>query len=166
MLQGVPSAQDASGRDSLFSSLSTSLSGVDLASLASLSNTEDCIDCAFTHLKWGKSNGTASVANHLIHALPAVRGSLASLFTTILSHSYMPKPLRDCILVPIPKANKDPANLDNYRLAPSLSKALEWCILLLYPDYFSTSGLQFGFRANTSTTLPKLSQECCFTLHA
>ena len=68
----------------------------------------------------------------------------------------MPEQLRNCILVPIPKANKDPANSDSYRpisLDSALSKALEWCILLLFPEYFMTSGLQFGFRERMSTTL-------------
>ena len=68
----------------------------------------------------------------------------------------MPEQLRNCILVPIPKANKDPANSDSYRpisLASALSKALEWCILLQYPEYFTTSGLQFGFKERMSTTL-------------
>ena len=49
----------------------------------------------------------------------------------------MPELLRDCILVPIPKGKKDPTVLDNYHpiaLASTLSKALEWCILLTYPD--------------------------------
>jgi len=39
----------------------------------------------------------------------------------------MPELLRDCILVPIPKGNKDPSVSDNYRpiaLASTLSKAL------------------------------------------
>jgi len=61
----------------------------------------------------------------------------------------MPKLLRDCILVPIPKGNKDPTVSDNYHpiaLASTLSKALEWCILLSYSDHFHTSGLQFGFK--------------------
>ena len=38
-------------------------------------------------------------------------------------------------------------------LASALSKALEWCILLQYPEYFTTSGLQFGFKERMSTTL-------------
>ena len=68
----------------------------------------------------------------------------------------MPSVLRDCILVPIPKGNKDPTLSDNYRpvaLAPTLSKALEWYILLSYTSYFSTSDLQFGFKRQLSTTL-------------
>ena len=68
----------------------------------------------------------------------------------------MPKPIRDCTIVPIPKGNKDPRVSDNYcpiALAPTLSKTFEWCILLSYPDHFLTSGLQFGFKQKMSTTL-------------
>jgi len=68
----------------------------------------------------------------------------------------MPAALRDCILVPIPKGNKNPTSSDNYRpvaLAPALSKALEWSILLLYPNNFTTSDLQFGFKKGMSTAL-------------
>ena len=68
----------------------------------------------------------------------------------------MPSALRNCILVPIHKGSKDITSSDNYRpvaLAPSLSKALEWCILLNYPDQFVSSDLQFGFKKKHSTTL-------------
>ena len=54
------------------------------------------------------------------------------------------------------RSNKDPAFSDNYRpiaLAPTLSKALQWCILLLHPDQFLTSGLQFGFKPKVSSSL-------------
>ena len=64
--------------------------------------------------------------------------------------------LKDCILVPIPKSFKDPSVSDNYRaiaLAPTLSKALEWCILLTHKEHFKTSELQFGFKQNMSTSL-------------
>ena len=68
----------------------------------------------------------------------------------------MPEQFRNCILVPIPKSSKDSSISDNYRpiaLAPTLSKALEWCILLSFSDHFQTSGLQFGFKSNMSTSL-------------
>ena len=45
----------------------------------------------------------------------------------------------DCILVPIPKDNKDHTKSDNYRgiaLAPTLSKLLEWSLLLIDPSGF------------------------------
>ena len=62
----------------------------------------------------------------------------------------MPTVLHDCILVPILKGNLS----DKYRpvaLAPTFSKALEWCILLNYTGYFTTSDLQF--KRQLSTTL-------------
>ena len=152
-LQDILSSQDSHCRDSLLTSLSASLSAADLYGLIVC---EECIDGAFAHLKSGKSDGTSILSDHLIHALPAVRKSLAFLFTSILIHGYMPESLRNCFLVPIPQANKDPTLSDNYRpisLAPTLSKGLEWCILLQFPQYFATSGQQFGFRAKMSTTL-------------
>ena len=72
-------------------------------------------------------------SNHFIRALPVIELFVADLFTSILHHGYVPTVLCDCILVPIPKGNKDLTLSDNYRpvaLAPTLSKALEWCILL------------------------------------
>ena len=74
--------------------------------------------------------------------------------TVIIRHGYMPQLLRNCILIPIPKSGKDPSQSDNYRptaLAPNPSKVLEWCILLQFGSYLSTSDLQFGFKSGTST---------------
>ena len=115
-----------------------------------------CIRSALSLLKRHKNDGTNLSSNHFIHALPAIELFVADLFTSILHHGYMPTVLRDCILVPIPKGNKDPTLSDNFRsvaLAPTLSKALEWCILLNYSGYFTTSDLQFGFKRQLSTTL-------------
>lgn len=92
-----------------------------------------CVRSAFKLLKPHKADGTSLLSDHLIFALPAIERFVADLFTCILRHGYMPAALRDCILVPIPKGNKDPTSSDNYRpvaLAPALSKALEWSILL------------------------------------
>ena len=53
-------------------------------------------------------------------------------------------------------SNNDPAFSNNYRpiaIAPTLSKALQWCFLLLHPDQFLTSGLQFGFKPKMSSSL-------------
>ena len=152
-LESLLNSQPSTGYDSLHSSLVSSLSADDLKAV---SISEECVVDAFSHLKRGKSDGSTLMSDHLIHAQPAICSSLASLFTAILRHGYMPKPIRDCTIVPIPKGNKDPRVSDNYRpiaLAPTLSKALEWCILLSYPDHFLTSGLQFGFKQKMSTTL-------------
>ena len=152
-IQGVLNCHSCSQRDSLLSSLDSSLCSEDLAPFLV---SERCVMDAFSHLKSGKGDGSTLVSNHWIHALPALCSPLASLFTAILRHGYMPEQLRNCTLVPIPKGNKDPALSDSYRpiaLASTLSKALEWCILLSYPQCFLTSGLQFGFKQKMSTSL-------------
>ena len=152
-LRSILNLQDASDRDSLLSSLEKSLSSSEVESIFI---SEECVIEAFSHLKCGKSDGTALISNHLIHSLPAISSVLSLLFTAILRHGYMPTHLRDCTLVPIPKGSKDPSSSDNYRpiaLAPTLSKAFEWCILLRYQSHFQTSELQFGFKPKMSTTL-------------
>ena len=55
---------------------------------------------------------------------PHEANPLAYLFTAILRHGYVRKSLRNCILAPIPKTNKDTTN---FSLVPSLSNAQEWC---------------------------------------
>ena len=64
---------------------------------------------------------------------------LAIFFTAILRHGYMPKCFRDCVILPIPKGNKDTTCSQNYRpiaLASSLSKVLERLILMKYESFF------------------------------
>ena len=81
---------------------------------------------------------------------------MSQLFTAVVRHGYVPKLLRDCILQLIPKSGKDPTCSDNYRpiaLAPTLSKVLEWCILLIYRNSLSTSLLQFGFKPGMSADM-------------
>ena len=164
-LQDILNSQNTSVRDSLLSHLSSSLSSTDIQSF---SINEDCVLDAFSHLKHGKSDGSNLVSDHVIHALPVLSSFLAKLFTVILKHGYMPEQLRNCVLVPIPKNSKDSSISDNYRpiaLAPTLSKALEWCILLLFRDHFQTSGLQFGFKSNMSTSLCSGTvKKCCSPL--
>ena len=68
----------------------------------------------------------------------------------------MPAAFHDAVIQPIPKGSKDPSVSTNYRgiaLASSLSKVLEWSILLTWNHYFCTSELQFGFKPGFSTTL-------------
>ena len=91
-----------------------------------------------------------------IYLTPVLVTILPPLFTAFVRHSYLPPNLRNCILKPIPKPHKDPTLSDSYRpiaLAPTLSKILEWCILLQYSEHFPTSPLQFGFKKHMSTTL-------------
>ena len=80
-------------------------------------------------------------------ALPVLTDFLSSLFTVLLRHGYLPACLKDCILVPVPKSGKDPTNIDNYRpiaLASTLSKALEWCILIQFELIIASELLTFN----------------------
>ena len=152
-LRTLLTSDSSNACDSLLGQINDSLDSEDLRSV---SISIPRVRSAFCLLKHHKNDGTDLSSNHLILAQPAIELFVADLFTSILRHGYMPSVLRDCILVPIPKGNKDPTLSDNYRpvaLAPTLSKALEWCILLSYPSYFSTSDLQFGFKRQLSTTL-------------
>lgn len=159
-LQSVLNSCDCADRDAILSSLQSSLSSEELAMSVI---TEECVLDAFSHLKRGKGDGTSLASDHWVYALPALSSSLASLFTAILRHGYMPQQLRNCVLLPIPKGNKDQALSESYRpiaLASTLSKALEWCILLSYPQLFFTSGLQFGFKPKMSTSLCTGTVKC------
>ena len=114
------------------------------------------VDEAISHLKRGKSDGSSLSSNHFISAAPVLNVFISRLFTVILRHGYIPSNIRDCILQLIPKPGKDPSSSDNYRpiaLAPTLSKILEWCILIAYHSAFSTSALQFGFKPGHSADL-------------
>ena len=103
-----------------------------------------------------KSDGSSFSSDNLLVASTALCDFFSKLFTSILRHGYMPKLIRNCSVLPIPKPHKDPTVSDNYcpiALAPNLSKILESCILELYSNYFLASDLQFGFKKNFSTGL-------------
>ena len=150
-IQLTLNSENSDSRDALFHSINSSLTSSDLTHL---SISYDCVSEAFRHIKRGKSDNLAS--DHFISAAPAISSFLASLFTAILRHGHLPKSLQDCVLVPIPKGKKDPSLSENYRpiaLAPTVSKLLEWALLITFSGHFATSDLQFGFKAGFSTTL-------------
>ena len=106
---------------------------------------------ALEKLRTNKQDGSQLSSNHLLLAAPVLDEFLSKFFTVI---RHMPQLLRNCTLIPIPKSGKDPSQSDNYRpiaLAPTLSKVLEWSILLQFGSYLSTSDLQFGFKSGAST---------------
>ena len=55
------------------------------------------------------------VSDHIIEALTAISHLLARLFTAVLRHGYIPSPIRDTIIQPIPKGSKDLSTSANYR---------------------------------------------------
>ena len=111
---------------------------------------------AIARLKSGKSDAEGVCSEHVIMASSALANPLAMFFTSLLRHGYISQCLRDCVLVPLPKRNKDITCSQNYRpiaLASTLSKILEHLICTKFAAFLSSSPLQFGFKAGSSTTL-------------
>ena len=130
------SDSDHLARESFIENLTDSISN-DVLLSSEISSTT--VINALDQLKKGKSDGSSLISDAFILAKDILSKPLSDLFTTIIRHGYVPNVLRDCILQLIPKPGKDPTCLDNYRpiaLAPTLSKVLEWCILLTYEGYF------------------------------
>ena len=85
----------------------------------------DDVLSALESLKPGKTDSDRVSSNHLKFAIPVIAESVASFFTAILRHGYMPKSFRDCVVIPIPKSCNDLASSENYRpisLASCFSK--------------------------------------------
>ena len=143
----------SASRDSLLSSIQSSLSASHLSSVAF---SEDDVFEAICLLKRNKSDACGVFSEHLMYSSAVIANPLAIFFTAILRHGYMPKCFRDCVILPIPKGNKDTTCSQNYRpiaLASSLSKVLERLILIKYESFFYSNSLQFGFKPGFSTTL-------------
>ena len=144
---------DGSASTELLNTLDVGISSTDIEQISVSSHT---VREAIGKLKRGKSDGGSLVSDHIIEAPTAICDFLARVFTSVLRHGFMPAAFRDATIQPIPKGSKDPSASSNYRgiaLASSLSKVLEWSILLSWKQFFSTSELQFGFKSGFSTTL-------------
>ena len=118
-------------------------------------STDDVLS-AIESLKPGKTDSDRVSSYHLKYAVPVIVESIASFFTAILHHGYMPKYFRDCVVIPIPKSCHDLSSSDNYRpisLASCLSKVLERIVLNQYSSFFISHPLQFGFKSGSSTSL-------------
>ena len=108
------------------------------------------------NLKSNKSDGSGVSSEYLKFAVPVIAESLAAFFTAVLRHGYLPKCLRDCVLLPIRKGGRDASFSENYRpitLASSISKLLEHIIFAKYSSFLYSHSLQFGFKAGSSTSL-------------
>ena len=85
---------------SLLSSVQLSLTASDIGSVCIL---EEHVAEAISQLKPHKSDTSGITSEHLKYALSVVAYPLASLFTAIIRHGYMPECFRDSVIVPIPK---------------------------------------------------------------
>ena len=82
---------------------------------------------------------------------------LTNIIKSFVVHGYVPRVILLCTLLPLVKDNlADTTSSDNYRAIASgslLLKLLDIVILLLTRDKLSCDQLQFGFQAETSTTM-------------
>ena len=159
-LAAILNVNDISERQKLIEELNSKVATNDVE--------EICLSCeaiseSLSSLGRDKCDGTDLSSNHLILASPVIVSFLTEFFSVILRHGYMPEALRNCTIKPIPKPHRDNTNSDNYRpiaLAPNLSKVLERTIFLSYQKFFSSSDLQFGFKAGYSTDLCTGTLKC------
>ena len=113
---------------------------------------------AIRKLNKGKSDGDCGlISDHIINASVKCQVMLSILFSSILSHSYVPHHMLVSTIVSIPKNIRgNLGNSDNYRgisLCSSLCKLLDIIIIDLYGDALVTSDLQFAFKKNHSTSI-------------
>ena len=159
--ESVLNTHSPSLHDNLHSSVQSSITSLHMDEVH-FSDTE--VLEALSQLKSHKFDNYVLSSEHLKLVSPAIAKHLAVLFTSVVRHGYLPRCLSDCVLIPIPKSNKDASCSSNYRaitLASTLSETLE------HFSYFSTS-LQFGFKPGSSTTLCTgvYSKECYLSVHS
>ena len=112
---------------------------------------------AIKHLKKGKNEGhSGHYTDHLIYAPDSLHIHLSLMFSAMFSHGCTPSGFLNTMLCPIPKnKRKSLADSENYRgiaLSSVLAKVLDWIILTKYRQELDTSTVQFGFKAESSTT--------------
>ena len=143
----------SSSHTDLFSAIQSSLSS---STLNEISFTEDEVIDAISQLKCKKSGANMIPSELLKLSSSVIALPLSLFFTSLVRHGHMPQIIRDSLLVPIPKNNKDASLSANYRpiaLPTTISKVLEWLILSEYSEFFTSSHLQFGFKSGSSTSL-------------
>ena len=143
----------SSSSNSILDSIQCSLTDSHLRSI--LITPEQVLE-ALSQLKPDKTDPTGVSSKHLLYGSSVLAVPLSALFTSILRHGFMPDCLRDSILIPVPKSNKDSTKSLNHRpisLSSTLSKVLERLLLSVYDEFLSSSHLQFGFKRGFSTSL-------------
>ena len=112
---------------------------------------------AVSQLKSKKGDVSGSfTSDALIHAPDELFDILASIFRSWLLHGTVTRSLLACAFLPLLKSSlKDPCDTGSYRAIAGSSlilKLFENVMLLIWGHLLSTDSLQFGFKANTSTT--------------
>jgi hypothetical protein len=117
--------------------------------------TVDDVKRGIKQLKHDKKDGTMNLyTNHLINGTDRLFVMLSLLFTAILVHGFCPDSMLYGTMTPIPKVTGSTLS-DNFRaitLCSTMSKLFDVIILNKCKNVMTTSDLQFGFKAHSSTT--------------
>ena len=119
-------------------------------------NTQQVIK-AIKKLKRHKHDGnTGLYTDHFKSAPYLLYELIADLFTSMLKHGHSPKQFSISTIISIPKnKRKSLTTSTNYRgiaLSSILGKIFDWIILNTNGDQFKTTDMQFGFKADHSTS--------------
>ena len=112
---------------------------------------------AVTKMKANKTDVSGSfVSDALKHAPDLFHCQLATVFRSWLVHGSVTPSLLACSFLPLLKSSlKDPTDLSSYRAIAGSSlilKVFELVVVQLWGHLLSSDSLQFGYKANTSTT--------------
>ena len=115
------------------------------------------IDKGLNGLHNNKRDETCDMfSDHLINGTPNLNIHLSLLFTAMLRHGFSPSQFCMSKLIPIPKNKKKSLNdSSNYRaiaMSNILGQLLDEVILANHTMALKSSGLQFGFKSESSTT--------------
>ena len=102
-------------------------------------------------------------SNHFIYGTNRLNVLITILFNCMIAHGQFPSQFQQSVVIPIPKSKRKSLNCsDNYRgiaLGSIAGKLLDIVILQSSKHILKTSDLQFGFKAEHSTT------QCTFVLN-
>ena len=117
---------------------------------------EHIVSGAIKGLCKNKSCGRDDIyAEHLKYAPKRLSQILSILFSSMISHGYIPTMMLEVVLVPVIKdKTKNINSKDNYRpiaLASVVSKVLESILLEKMENYLTTAQNQFGFKKKLGT---------------
>ena len=109
-------------------------------------------------IKLGKSAGIDGLAaEHFVYSHERISVHLAMLFTSMLTHGYLPDAFMTTSIIPILKnKNGDTSAKNNYRpiaIVTAMSKIFELCLATVMDAHLVTSDNQFGFKQKHSTDL-------------
>ena len=107
------------------------------------------------HIRFVSTKKTTRIASRAsCYASNCAKVYLSILFTSFISHGYLPDRLMESAIIPTIK-NKigDKNNYRSIALVTAMSKIFELCLSEKLNDYLTTSDNQFGFKAKHSADM-------------